>query len=180
MPAIAAGAAIVGAGIQIYGDIKSANDQAQLDQDRAQIAQEQAQEVGAREAANETLRNQQATRQQLQFGSSFAASGRAGVGVGSQLQIQNQADTQNMISNREAQFQEKMLTQQAGIDTTLAQQSIEAGTINAIGAGIGGVGRAAGIATSGGSNPGYGGTQSMGSYPSPGGAPASAGAMGGG
>lgn len=166
MPQVAAAAAVVGTGIQVYGAIKSANDQAQLDADRADVARKQAIEIGEREQANESIRDQQAMRQKLQFGASFAASGKAGTGVGSQLQIQNQSDLLSMMSNREAKFQEQMLYTQAGIDTTLAQNTLEAGTLTAIGTGLSGVGSAAGIATSGGSNPGYGGTQSLGSYPS--------------
>lgn len=167
MPQVAAGAMIVGTGLQVYGDIKSANDQAKLDQDKAEIARQQAIEIAQREGANEVMRDQQAMRQKLQFGASYAASGKAGTGVGSQLQIQNQADLLNMMSNREALFQQKMLMQQAGIDTTMAQESLQSGTLNALAAGIGGAGKAAGMATSGGSNPGYSGTQGLGAYPSP-------------
>jgi hypothetical protein len=158
---IAAGAALVGDGIQVVGDITSANDQAQLDQERAAIAQQQSNEIASREANNEALKEQQAYRQKLQFGSSYAASGKAGSGVGSQLQIQLQADTANAISGREASFQEQMLQTQAGIDTTLAGQSQTSGVINAIGAGVGGIARAGSIATSGGNNPGYGGTAAL-------------------
>ena len=159
MPQVAAGAAIVGAGIGIYGALSSASDQAGLDNERAQIAHEQAQEIAAREAANEALKDQQATRQQLQFGASFAASGKAGVGIGSQLQIKNQEETQNMISNREAMFQENMLNQQAGIDTTLANETETAGTIST---GLGGLGAAAKIASPSFSG---GGNQGLGAYP---------------
>lgn len=166
MPAIAAGAAVVGAGIQVYGDIKSANDQAQLDQERAGIAQKQANEIALREQDNEAMRDQQAMRQKLQFGASYAASGKSGTGVGSQLQIQNQADLQNMISNREATFQENMLRQQAGIDSALSDQTLQAGTLNAIGAGVAGLSKAGSMSMSGGANPGYGGTQGLGAYPS--------------
>lgn len=161
MPAVAAGAALVGGGIAVYGAIKSADDQASLDSARARIALEQASELEDREVANEALRNQTAYRQKLQFGASFAASGRAGTGVGSQLQIQNQTDLQNMISNKETQFQESMLRQQAGIDTTMANQAETAGTINALGAGVGGVSAAARTGVFG----GYGGKQSLGAYP---------------
>lgn len=168
MPAVAAGAMLVGAGIQIYGDIKSANDQASLDQDRAQIAREQASEIDSRNQANAAMLDQAATRQKLQFGASYAASGKAGVGVGSQLQIQNQANNQNMVATREAKFQESMLMQQAGIDSTLADQTLEAGTLNAIGAGLGGLSKAASMGLGGGASPGYTGTQGsgLGAYPS--------------
>lgn len=165
MPQVAAAAAVVGGGIAIYGAIKSANDQASLDQERAEIAKQQAQEIAAREQANEALRNQQAYRQKLQFGSSFAASGRAGVGIGSQLQIQNQSDLASMMSNREAEFQEKMLYQQAGIDTTLSNQALESGTISAIGAGLSAGGKAYADLKPTGYTPN---PQSLGNYPSAG------------
>jgi hypothetical protein len=165
MPAVAAGAAIVGAGLAIYGDISSANDQANLDNERASIAQQQSAEIAARNQSNASILDSQAFRQKMQFGSSFAASGKSGVGVGSQLQIQNQADLQNMIATREANFQENMLQQQAGIDTTLASETEQAGTLKAIGAGVSALGSGAGAATSGGANPGYGGTQSLGAMP---------------
>lgn len=160
-----AGAALVGAGIQIYGDIKSADDQASLDRSRAQIAMEQTGEIQEREVANESLRNQQATRQKLQFGASYAASGKAGIGVGSLLQIQNQTDIANMMSNREAQFQQKMLQQQAGIDTTLASETEQAGTLNAIGAGVGGVASAGRAYASGAGTGTFSSKQGLGAYP---------------
>jgi len=159
-----AAAAVVAAGIAVYGDIKSSNDQAQLDAERANIAGQQSKELGDREASNEAVRNQLAMRQKLQFGSSYAASGKAGVGLGSQLQIQNQTDLQNMTSNRETMFQQQMLQEQAGIDTSLGSQALTAGTVSAVGAGVGGLASAARIGTAGGANPGYGGTQSAGAY----------------
>lgn len=165
MPAIAVGAAIVGAGISTYGAIKSASDQADLDNARARIADQQAEEIQQRELANESLRDQQAYRQKLQFASSYAASGKAGVGIGSQLQIQSQSDLQSMMSNREAKFQAFMLHQQAGIDTTMANDVIEAGNLNAAGAAVSGLGAAARGGMSGGSSPGYGGTQALGAMP---------------
>lgn len=168
MPQVAAAAAIVGAGVSIYGAITSANDQASLDESRAGVARQQSGEIAAREQVNETIRNQAAFRQKLQFGASYAASGKAGTGVGSQLQIQNQTDLANMLSNRESMFQEAMLQQQAGTDLQLADETRSAGTLNAIGAGLGGIARAGGIMTAGGSNPGYGGTQGLGAYPSTG------------
>ena len=145
MPVVAAIASIVGAGVAVAGDIISADNQSNLDNERAQVAAQQSAELGQREASNEAIRNQQAERQKLQFGASYAASGKAGVGVGSQLQIQSQSDLQSMISNRETQFQELMLQQQAGIDTTLAGQTQEAGAIGAVGAGLGGLANAGGI-----------------------------------
>lgn len=157
---------LAGTGVQIYGSIKSAHDQAALDDARAAVANQQADEIGARELSNETLRDQQAMRQKLQFGASFAASGKSGVGLGSMLQIQQQSDLQSMVSNREAQFQEKMLREQAGIDTSLAEDTRSAGTLNAIGSGLAGLGKAGRMFASGGNNPGYGGAQGLGPYPS--------------
>ncbi len=160
MGAVAAGAAIAGAGLSAYGAITSAQDQSNLDNERAQVAQEQAQEIAQREAANETLRDQQAYRGQLQFGAQFAGSGKAGTGIGSQLEIQRQATQANVISNEQSQFQDQMLNQQAGIDTTLASETMTSGYINAASSLLGGASRAASVGTSGNNSPGLGGTQS--------------------
>ena len=149
MPVVAAIASVVGAGVgaavDVVGDIISADNQSNLDNERAQVAEQQSAELGQREASNEAIRNQQAERQKLQFGASYAASGKAGVGIGSQLQIQSQADLQSMISNRETQFQQLMLSEQAGIDTSLGGQAQEAGAIGAVGAGLGGLANVGGI-----------------------------------
>lgn len=128
--------AAVGAGIGIWGALSSASDQNALDQEKAHVAQEQATEITAREAANEINVNENAYRQKLQFGASYAGSGKSGVGVGSQLEIQRQADLQNMMSNRESQFQVQMLQQQAGVDTTLGAETMTAGDISALGQGV--------------------------------------------
>lgn len=130
--------AVVGAGIGIWGALSSASDQNALDQEKAQVAEEQAAEIQAREAANEVLANQNAYRQKLQFGASFAGSGKSGTGIGSQLQIQANTDLSNMMSNRESQFQEQMLQQQAGVDTTLGAETLTAGDISALGTAVSG------------------------------------------
>ena len=49
-----------------------------------------------------------------------------------------------MISNRDSQFQQQMLLEQAGIDTSLGQETLAAGTISGIGTAIGGLTKAYG------------------------------------
>lgn len=163
MGALAAGAAAAGV-VSAVGAITSASDQQSLDNEKAQVAQAQAAEIGQREAANETIRDQTAYRQKLQFGASYAGSGKAGTGIGSQLEIQRQADQANVVSNRESTFQQSMLLQQAGVDTTLGNETMTAGYINAAGSILGGASNSARIGTSGNSNPGLGGTQSLPSF----------------
>lgn len=150
----------VGAGLSIWGSLSAASDQASLDQEKARVADQQAEEIQSREVANENLRDQQAYRSKLAFGASFAGSGKSGTGIGSQLEIQRQADQANVISNRESQFQQQMLMEQAGVDTTLAQETTQAGYISAASSLVGGAAKAYGVANSGGKNPGYGGPQS--------------------
>ena len=150
----------VGTGLSIWGSLSAAGDQANLDQEKAQVAQQQAAEIQSREVANENLKDQQAYRAKLAFGASYAGSGKAGTGIGSQLEIQRQTDQANVITNRESQFQQQMLQEQAGVDTTLAQETQQAGYISAAGSLVGGASKAYGIANAGGNNPGYGGPQS--------------------
>lgn len=151
-----------GAGLSIWGALSSASDQADLDAKKAAIAEQQAQEIQAREVANENLRDQQAYRAKLSFGATFAGSGKAGTGIGSQLEIQRQTDMQNMISNRDSQFQEQMLREQAGIDTSLGQETMQAGYMNAAATAIGAASKAYSIANPGGNPPG---TQKFGAQP---------------
>lgn len=154
--------AVAGGIIGAVGGILSAQDQQQLDNQKAAIAQQQAAEIQAREVANENLTNEHAYSQELAFGSSFAGSGKAGTGIGSQLEIQRQATQQNVVSNRDSQFQESMLLQQAGIDTTLGNETMTAGEIGAATSVLGGATAGVKNYTSGNSNPGLGGTQSTG------------------
>ena len=151
--------AVVGGVLGAVGGLLAASDQAGLDEEKAQVAQEQAAEIEAREIANENLKNQTAYRAKLSFAAAYAGSGKAGTGIGSQLEIQRQTDQANMISNEEAQFQQYMLKQQAGVDTTLASETTTSGYISAGGSILGGVTSAARMSYSGGNNPGYGGTQ---------------------
>lgn len=144
MSALGTSSPLVGAGISVYGDITSADDQNQLDQEKAQVAQEQAAEIAQRTQANEQLTDQQAFRQQLQFGSAYAASGKEGVGIGGQLQIANQANTQNMIAAQEASFQEQMLNMQATMDTQQGQNLMSALPWAIAGSVVSGTGSAAG------------------------------------
>ena len=160
MGAVAAGAAVAGGGLSAYGAITSAQDQSNLDNERAQVAQKQAQEIAQREASNETIRDQQAYRGQLQFGSQFSGAGKSGTGIGSQLEIQRQATQANVISNEQSQFQEQMLNQQAGMDTALASETMTAGYISAASSLLGGAAKAGSIGTSGNLSPGMSGTQS--------------------
>lgn len=161
MGAVAAGAAVAGAGLQAYGAISSAQDQAALDRQKADIANQQSAEITARESNNEITRDQSAYRQKLAFGAAYAGSGKAGTGIGSQLEIQRQTDLANMTSNRDSQFQVNMLQQQAGVDTTLANETSTAGYLNAAGSILGGAGKVASVSSSGNNNPGLGGTQSL-------------------
>jgi phage tail tape-measure protein len=146
---------LLGAGIgaSIGGILSSSSDQQALDNEKAQVAEEQAAEIQQREVANENLRDQQAYRQKLQFGASFAGSGKAGTGIGSQLEIQREADQTNMVSNRDSQFQQSMLLQQAGIDTTLGAETAQAGEISAISTGLSGATKLSALSASG-SKPG--------------------------
>lgn len=122
MGAMAAGAA-AGGGLAAAGAIIQGQDTNQLEQERAAIARQQAGEIASREAVNESLRDEQAYRQKLQFGSQNAGAGKAGTGIGSQLEIQRQTDLANAVSKRDSQFQEQMLEEGASIDQQMGQEA---------------------------------------------------------
>lgn len=142
MGAVAAGAAVVGTGLSVYGQIKSAQDQADIDSQKATLARVQAQEVLDREQINDANMQQSTLRAKLDFGSAFAATGRQG-GIGSQLELQRQADEQIALNDREANFQAKMLQAGADMNDQLASETRTSGYINAAGTLLGNTGKLA-------------------------------------
>ena len=141
MAEIAAGAAIVGAGVQAYGAIKSAGDQSEIDQEKSAAQNAQANEIHEREAINDSLRASRAFQAKLDFAAAAAGSGHAGAGVGSQLEIQRQSDLQTKLSDEDAAFQEAMLRKGAGLDAKLAEDTKSAGYWSAAGSILGGAGK---------------------------------------
>ena len=141
MPAVAAGALILGTGIKVYGALKGASDQANIEEQKAGFAREQADEVLARESINEGLRNDAAFRNKLSFGAAYAGTGKAGVGIGSMLEIQRQTDLQNALSKRDAEFQAAQLRKGAALQEDLAGNTRTAGYISAAGTLLGSAGK---------------------------------------
>ena len=83
----AAAGAVIGAGISIFGSIEAGDAQNQIDQEKAANEMAQAQEVAAREAANDALKQQALTTNQMNVSSEQAASGHETAGIGSQLEL---------------------------------------------------------------------------------------------
>lgn len=142
MGAVAAGAAIIGTGLSVYGQIKSANDQADLEQAKAQLSRQQAKEILDREQINDSNQQEAAIRTKLDFGSAFAATGRQG-GLGSQLELQRQVDQQISLNDREAKFQAMMIEKGADLQDQAADNTRSSGYINAASTLLGGIGKAA-------------------------------------
>lgn len=128
--------AVIGAGISIYGQLKSAEDQAALDEKKKKIAEEQANEIFVREQINETIRNQATFQAQLQVGSEYAASGKEGAGIGSQLEVKRQADLATALARRDASYQEHMLLEGGSLQGQLADITRQSSYFNAAGTGI--------------------------------------------
>ncbi len=147
MPAIAAGAAVLGAGVQIYGAITSANAQAQQDQEKAQIATEQATEIAAREVINDQQRQISANKIEGEIGAAAGGSGFATTGIGAQLEAQRQTNVQIALNDRDAAFQETQLLKGANMESTLASQTQQSGDWKAAGTVLGLVGTAASPST---------------------------------
>ena len=135
MAAVAAGAAIVGAGISIYGAIKSANDEADQLEKRQALANSQADEMGYRENLNKVLRDEATVKNKLDFGAMAAASGHEGTGIGSQLEIQRQADIVNALSRHDVEYQQRQIREGGALQGDLAGQRREAGSWQAAGTG---------------------------------------------
>ncbi len=122
-----------GAGSSIAGQLISADSEAKLDQQKKEIAAQQADELESREQVNAAIRLQQSYRVALDVSSEQATSGHAGGGIGSQLEIKRQADLQNMLSQRDADFQALMLRKGGDLYGQLGDQTKTAGYFNAAG-----------------------------------------------
>lgn len=131
MGAIAAGAMLFGAGVKAFGDIKSANSQAELERDKAVMAYRQADELEQRQMANDAVRQGQAFKAEEDFGAAYAGSGKEGSGLGSQLEIKRQADLAVAMADRDADFQAEMLRHGGDINNKLADETQTAGYLKA-------------------------------------------------
>ncbi len=139
--AIGAGAgAIIGAGISIFGSIESGNDQNQIDQEKAANEVAQAQQVAAREAANDALRQQALITNQMNVSSEQAASGHETAGIGSQLELKRQNDIQTQLNDQAATFQENQLLSGASMTEQAGSQAQTAGYLQAAGTGVSALG----------------------------------------
>ena len=143
MAQVAAGAAIVGAGLAVYGQIKSAQDQADLLALRQDAANSQADEIESRQRINEAFNLDSARQRALDFGSAYAASGKSGVGVGSMLEIQRQAELKNVLSRKDSYYRAAQLRLYGGSLGLEAGQTISSGYWNAGGSLMTGIGRVA-------------------------------------
>lgn len=162
MAAVAAGAAIAGGAVSAYGAIKGAQDQAELDREKAELSKEQADELINREQINDALRDTNTFRQKLDFQSAAAGTGHEGSGIGSQLEIQRQSDLAKVLADHDANFQAQMLLRGGQMYNRMADNTEEAGYISAAGSLLGGAGRAA--APSSGVMPRTSGAESLPSF----------------
>lgn len=131
----------LGAGLQVYGAIKGAQDQADVDRQKALFQRQQADEVDSRARINDVQMQDTEIRSKLQFGSQYAASGHEGTGIGSQLEIQRQEGVQQSFQDREAAFQSKMLREGSALDENLAKETEASGYVNAAGTLLGASGK---------------------------------------
>lgn len=133
MTGIEEGAAIIGVGTAIYGAISSAEAKADAAKRDAALKGQQADELESREKVNEGIIQHQSDLAQLRFGSSFAATGREGGGIGGIMEIQKNTALTIANSQRDAAFKAKMLRQGADIATSLASDDLAAGYITGAG-----------------------------------------------
>lgn len=128
--------AVVGAAVGIWGAITGANDQAEIDRQKAELARQEAAEVARREASNDAVAQETAFRERLDISADMAGAGHAGGSVGTQLEIQRQTNLQIKLNDEAARFQESQLLAGAQMQDTLANQTGSAAVIKSIGYGV--------------------------------------------
>jgi len=120
MAEVAAGAAVLGAGMSAYGMIKASQDEAAAREAKQASLNMQADELESRQRVNEALMQNESEKMKLAFGAAYAASGKAGTGIGSQLEIQRQTDLQALLQRREAHYQARVLRAGGSLEGGLA------------------------------------------------------------
>lgn len=137
MAAVAAGAAIVGAGVQIYGQLKAASAQADAQEREAELKMFQADELMRRQAINEQVMRDNVAEAELATGGD---SGVEDTGLGARMRLRKTLAQNLQNSRREAEWKARMLGMGAEADLRLASDALAAGGISAIGTGIRGAG----------------------------------------
>lgn len=133
--------AVIGAGLGVFGALKSASDEADAERAKADDQKRQAEEIAQREEWNDIVRAEQTYKAGLDFGAQAAGSGHGGSGVGSQLEIKRQGDLATAFADREAAFQEDMLLRGVSMTYNSANQTQQAGYINAASGIVGAAGK---------------------------------------
>lgn len=144
---MAAGAAVAGLGLQLYGQHKQSQQQAEAAEDQAAAKREQGIEILGRSEENIKRFRREGEKFKAQQVASFAASG---VDVGSGVTLQQLEETNFLLAQnvadqrREAAFKAEQLFKGADINQDLAGDIRSAGGISLLGTGLSG---AAGIAS---------------------------------
>jgi hypothetical protein len=134
--------AFVGAGVGIFGAIKSANDQAEIERKKAALANEQADEILAREQINDAQIRDASFRSELETGSVSAAMGHTGGEIGAKLEIERRTNLEISLNDRAAAFQAKMLREGATLGQEAADTAKSAGYLQAGALGVSILGKA--------------------------------------
>jgi len=142
MSYIVVSAMVIGAGVQIYGQMSAARSQAEAQEREAALKGMQAQELLQRQFINEQL-----MKDKSQFAEKFAGhyTGLEGYGgrVSGIMRLRKDLEQNLMTSRREAEWKAKMLRLGGEADLKLSSDIQAAGDISAISTGIQLGGRAA-------------------------------------
>lgn len=145
MAAVGAGAAIVGTGLSIFGQISGANAQSDAMQQQANLKQQQAAELLSREQVNVQIMKDQGVRADLHYAAESGSTGFAGGGVGGQMLVQKYVSQNITNYERETEFQAYMLEQGGDIESQEAGNVSESGYVGAAGTLLGATAKAYGL-----------------------------------
>ncbi len=123
----------VGAGLGIIAGLFAASAQADAAEREAQMNEMRANELLERQKINEGIMYKQSGVAQHEFGAAFAATGKAGGGIGGQLTIKRNFEESIINSRRAAEFQANMIRMGAEGSRQAASDARTAGWIGAAG-----------------------------------------------
>lgn len=130
---ILAGAALVGTGVQIYGQISAAQAQKDAADLKADLQRAQALELLNRQTINEDILKERSEFLQKQYIAQAAHAGSGGGGLGGVLRIKRDLEHNILIGRREAEFKATQLRMGADIEQNLTSDLLTSAYLGAAG-----------------------------------------------
>lgn len=127
-------------GMSVYGNIKAAKDKEEAAQKQAFLDEQQANEILARQAANEAIMQDQAAYNESHYVAAMGGTGVLDTGIGGAIAIHTNLSRAIAAARHEAAYTSNMIRMGAQINTEIASNQVTAAYIRSGGQVLGAAG----------------------------------------